>query len=183
MRANRSPGTLALPGTPASRPATRTGAPASRPATRTGAPASRPALRCLAAATLAVVALALTGVAAAQERTVWDGVYTEAQARRGDPVYQAECSECHGPAMEGIDMAPGLAGGDFVWNWDGLTLGDLFERIRISMPQANPTSVSRAQKADILAYMLEMSGYPAGDSELPTRARDLNRVAFHALQP
>ena len=182
MRANRSPGTLALPGAPASRPATRTGAPASRPATCTGAPASRPALRCLAA-TLAVVALALPGVAVAQERTVWDGVYTEAQSRRGGPLYQTECSECHGPAMEGIDMAPGLAGGDFVWNWDGLTLGDLFERIRISMPQADPTSVSRAQKADILAYMLEMSGYPAGDTELSTRARDLNRVTFHALQP
>ena len=130
-----------------------------------------------------MVALVLAGNAAAQERSVWDGVYTEAQARRGEPVYQAECSECHGPAMEGIDMAPGLAGGDFVWNWDGLTLGELFERIRISMPQADPTSVSRAQKADILAYMLEMSGYPAGDTELPTRARELNQVTLRALEP
>ncbi len=157
------------------------GAPGSKPASR-GVPAFTPAFRCFAAA-LAVVAVTVPGRAAAQELTVWDGVYTEAQARRGEPVYEAECSECHGPAMEGIDMAPGLAGGDFVWNWDGLPLGDLFERIRISMPQADPTSVTRAQKTDILAYMLEMSGYPAGDTELSTRARDLNRVTFHALQP
>lgn len=158
---------------------------------RVRAPASRPARphvrSTLAAVTVAVVtvmvALAVAGSAAAQERTVWDGVYTEAQARRGEPVYQAECSECHGPAMEGIDMAPGLAGGDFVWNWDGLTLGELFERIRISMPQADPTSVSRSEKADILAYMLEMSGYPAGDTDLSTRARDLNQVTLHALEP
>ena len=147
-----------------------------------GAPASMRAIRHVLAA-VAVVAVAAAGGSAAQELTVWDGVYTEEQARRGEPVYDAECSECHGPGMEGIDMAPGLAGGDFVWNWDGLPLGDLFERMRISMPQADPTSVSRAEKADILAYMLEMSGYPAGDTELPTRARDLNRVTFHALEP
>ncbi|MXZ72210.1 MAG: cytochrome c [Acidobacteria bacterium] len=152
-----------------------------------GAPASRPAFRCvlatLAFVVLGFVVVSAAGRPAAQELTVWDGVYTEAQARRGEPVYDAECSECHGPGMEGIDMAPGLAGGDFVWNWDGLPLGDLFERIRISMPQADPTSVSRAEKADILAYMLEMSGFPAGDAELSARARELNRVTFRALQP
>ena len=80
-------------------------------------------------------------------------------------------------------MAPGLAGGDFVWNWDGLRLDDLFERIRISMPQADPTSVSRAEKADIMAYMLETSGFPPGDTELSTRARELNRVTLRALEP
>ena len=146
-----------------------------------GAPTSMSASR-LAVLVLAVVALAAADVTA-QGPTVWDGVYTEAQARRGEPVYEAECSECHGPGMEGIDMAPALAGGDFVWIWDGLNLGDLFERIRISMPQADPTSVSRAQKAEILAYMLEMSGYPPGDTEISTRARDLERITFHALQP
>ena len=124
-----------------------------------------------------------TGVAARQARSVWDGVYTAAQARRGEPLYQRSCAECHGPDVAGGESAPGLVGGEFVWNWNGLSVGDLFERVRVSMPQAVPGSVSRQEKADILAFLFEANGLPAGDTELATRTARLAGISFLALRP
>src|SRR3989442_1483772 len=79
-------------------------------------------------------------VALAQEtqRTVWDGVYSPAQAQRGEAAFVQACSNCHGRTLEGADMTPALTGGAFMANWDGLTVGDLFDRIRISMPADRP---------------------------------------------
>jgi mono/diheme cytochrome c family protein len=123
------------------------------------------------------------GSAARQTQSVWDGVYTQAQAQRGEPLYGAACAECHGSDLTGIEVAPGLAGGEFVWNWNGLTVGDLFERVRISMPQADPNSISRQEKADILAYMLQVSGFPAGETEMASRTNQLRGVSFLAVEP
>ncbi len=119
----------------------------------------------------------------AQPPSVWDGVYTAEQAARGAPLYVGECAECHGEDLAGLDMAPALVGEEFLYNWDGLPLGDLFERLRVSMPQADPASVSRQDKADILAYMLEAAGYPPGDEELPRRARAMRDLLLLVLQP
>jgi mono/diheme cytochrome c family protein len=119
----------------------------------------------------------------AQQKTQWDGVYTEEQAKRGEPLYAEKCSSCHGPDMNGGEMAPGLTGGEFQANWNDLTLGDLFERMRISMPQNNPGSLSRQQNADILAAMLKKANYPAGTTELPTQTEMLNMYKFTATKP
>lgn len=119
----------------------------------------------------------------AQAKSQWDGVYTEEQAKRGEPLYSEKCSSCHGPDMNGGEMAPGLAGGEFQANWNDLSLGDLFERMRISMPQNNPGSLSRQQNADILAAILRKGNYPAGQTELPTQTEMLNMVKFLASKP
>src|SRR5262245_30223530 len=74
-------------------------------------------------------------------KSVWDGVYTSEQAKRGEALYAQSCAACHGNALEGGEMAPPLAGGAFNANWNGLTMGDLSERVRISMPQNNPGSL------------------------------------------
>ena len=71
-------------------------------------------------------------------KSIWDGIYTEEQATRGQGLYSQECASCHGGELTGGEMAPPLAGGEFLAGWDGLTVGDLFERIRISMPQNTP---------------------------------------------
>src|SRR6267378_2727448 len=71
-------------------------------------------------------------------RSVWDGVYTDEQAKRGAPLYSEYCSSCHGPTMSGSEVFPALVGGEFMSHWDGLPLGDFFERIRASMPQNAP---------------------------------------------
>ncbi len=120
---------------------------------------------------------------APQAQSVWDGVYTDEQADRGESLYQESCASCHAPDLSGGDMAPGLAGGEFVWNWSGLTVGQLFERLRISMPQENPSGVSRAQKADILAFVLRANGFPVGERELADRAEMLEQFMFEAVKP
>jgi quinoprotein glucose dehydrogenase len=134
-------------------------------------------------ATVAVLkAAAVRAQEPAQETTksVWDGVYTEEQANRGRQGYSDHCASCHGPELTGGEMAPALAGGDFLAGWDGLTMGDLFERIRISMPQDSPGSLSGQQNADILAFMLASNKFPAGQTELARDAMILKTIKFEA---
>src|SRR5205085_361797 len=95
-------------------------------------------------------------IAGAQDalRTVWDGVYTGPQAERGRGAFLEQCSNCHGRNLEGADMTPPLTGAGFMANWDSLTVGDLADRIRISMPLNSPGSLSRQEIADVVAYLL-----------------------------
>jgi mono/diheme cytochrome c family protein len=116
-------------------------------------------------------------------KSVWDGVYTEEQAKRGGPLYSEYCASCHGPELMGGEMAPALASGDFLSGWDGLTVGDLFERIRISMPQNAPGSLSGQQNADILAFMFSANKFPAGQTELSNSAMMLKAIKFEAKKP
>ena len=138
-----------------------------------------------AGAVVAVLAVCVAGpeVAARQVQSVWDGVYTVEQAQRGAPLYQQSCAECHGPDLAGGEMSPGLVGGEFVWNWNGLSVGDLFERLRVSMPQGEPNSVSRQEKADILAFLLQANDFPIGDMELANRTGMLAGINFLAQKP
>jgi hypothetical protein len=85
--------------------------------------------------------------------------------------------------MAGGEMAPGLTGGEFASNWNDLTLGQLFERIRTSMPQNNPGSLSRQQDADILAFILYKSSAKPGASELPTQTEMLNMIKYVGMKP
>ena len=136
-----------------------------------------------AGAVIGMLAVCSAGVVARQARSVWDGVYTAEQALRGAPLYQQSCAECHGPEMSGGEMSPGLVGGEFVWNWNGLSVGDLFERLRVSMPQGEPGSVSRQEKADILAFLLEANDFPVGDTELANRTAMLRGITFLVQEP
>jgi quinoprotein glucose dehydrogenase len=115
--------------------------------------------------------------------SVWDGVYSEDQAGRGKPLYVRECAACHGSSMSGGEEAPPLTGSAFIANWSGLTVGDLFERIRISMPEGRPGTLSRQQNADILAYMLSVNQFPAGKTELQRDTDRLKQIRFLAEKP
>jgi len=110
------------------------------------------------------------------DRSVWDGVFTDAQASRGKPLYARECAKCHGEELTGGEEAPPLAGEAFLSNWNGLTAGDLFDRIRKSMPQQAPGTLSRQQNADILAFMMMMNHYPSGKTELQTQTEILKQI-------
>src|SRR6266699_1265005 len=138
-----------------------------------------------AAVLVPMVAIAgLRAVVQAQPtKSVWDGVYTEEQAKRGSPMYSEQCASCHGPELMGGEMATPLATGDFISGWDGLTIGDLFERIRISMPQNAPGSLSGQQNADILAFMFNANKFPAGKTELPKEAGILKQIKFEVKKP
>jgi len=129
--------------------------------------------------------LLLNAVVHAQPPTksVWDGVYTQAQAERGRALYADQCASCHGSELTGCEMAPPLSGGEFMAGWDGLTVGDLFERIRISMPQNAPGSLSGQQNADILAFVFAANKFPAGDTEMPKEAGILKTIKFEVKKP
>jgi len=116
-------------------------------------------------------------------RTVWSGVFTAAQADRGGTVYAQSCANCHGAGLEGADMSPALSGAAFMASWNDLTLGDLFERIRISMPADRPGSLSRPQMADVIAYLLRANQFPAGATELPTDTPALRAMKFVVVKP
>ena len=119
----------------------------------------------------------------AQGGSVWDGVYTEAQAGRGEAVYHQECASCHGHALEGADMSPALTSAAFSSNWNDLSLGDLFERIRISMPMDRPGTLSRQQNADVIAYILKANKWPAGAVELARELVVLRQIKIEAVEP
>jgi len=125
----------------------------------------------------------VAGLLAAQTtRSVWDGVYTSEQAQRGAALYANNCASCHVSALGGGESAPPLTGGEFSSNWYGLTVGDLFERIRISMPADRPGKLTREQDADILAYMLSVSECPPGKVELERQTEALKQIRMEARQ-
>jgi mono/diheme cytochrome c family protein len=118
-----------------------------------------------------------------ESQSVWDGIYTEEQAKRGEDLCQKQCSTCHGDRLNGTGEAPALSGGRFLSNWNGLTVGDLFERIRKTMPPDMPKRLTRKEKADVLAYILSFNKFPAGKSELPHQLEWLKQIRFQETRP
>lgn len=116
-------------------------------------------------------------------RSVWDGAFTREQSKRGEALYGQHCSSCHGPDLAGNDEAAPLTGSAFLANWDGLSLGDLTERIRVSMPPNNPGKLSRQQIVDIISYMLSFNSFPAGKAELDPKAEALKEIRIEAAKP
>jgi quinoprotein glucose dehydrogenase len=134
-----------------------------------------------AASVLLVIAVIV--VSGQAQKTVWDGVYTEEQAKRGAEVYAEKCAMCHGDSLGGVESAPALTGPQFYATWEGENLNSLFERIRMSMPQDNPGSLSRTQNADIVAHMLHIGGYPAGSTPLEGQAGALTGIKVLTYKP
>jgi len=118
------------------------------------------------------------GLAAQTTRSVWDGVYSEEQSKRGSALYAKECASCHGTELTGGESAPPLVGDGFLSNWNGTTVGDLFERIRKSMPQDDPGRLSRQQDADILAFIFGANKFPVGKAELERETEVLKLIKF-----
>lgn len=123
-----------------------------------------------------VVMLAAVAALAQGGRTVWDGVFTADQAGRGKEVYGKQCSSCHGPDLTGGESAPPLAGPEFLSNWTGQSVGNLFDRTRQSMPANDPGKLTRAQAADVISYLLQANGFPAGKAEMDTQSEALKQI-------
>jgi mono/diheme cytochrome c family protein len=138
---------------------------------------------CFMRACIALAAVMTVELPAQQPRTIWDRVYTDEQAGRGQKLYAQQCAQCHGDGLTGVEAAPPLTGDMFNSNWEGVALSDLFERIRTSMPQNNPGSLTRAQTADILAHMLKVGGFPAGDTQLDGQQGALVQTKFVTYKP
>ena len=118
-----------------------------------------------AAYTIAAFATASALMHAQAQRTVQDGVFTDAQAARGQVVYTQRCATCHGAALEGA-QGPPLAGPTFVNHWQPDPLSALLTKIEKTMPADKPGELTAQQSADVLAHILKRGGFPAGRAEL-----------------
>jgi cytochrome c len=124
-----------------------------------------------------------TTTTTSSDQTTWSGVYSEAQAKRGETLYADKCSSCHAPDLTGLDQAPALAGSDFNTDWNDLAVNDLFDRIHISMPADKPGTLTRQEVADVIAFILQRANFPAGQTELSAQADVLKGIKFVAKKP
>jgi mono/diheme cytochrome c family protein len=107
---------------------------------------------------------------------IWSGVYTAAQADRGKENFEKSCSNCHNSDLNGSVRAPSLRGDRFMKNWVNESANVLFVKLRDSMPATYPETVSNETKIDILAYLLQVNGFPAGKSELKLDPKELDDI-------
>lgn len=128
-------------------------------------------------ATVTLLAAVSASVSAAQEagsepepRSVLEGVYTAGQADRGEEVFRTVCSACH--------VASAFHGPIFQRTWNGRAVYWLYDAIRNTMPQDNPGGLSPGEYLDVIAYVLELNAYPAGEEELPREDAELRRIRF-----
>jgi len=131
----------------------------------------------------AALALTTAGVLRAQTpagKTTNDGVFTDAQVKKGSDLYQQQCAACHDAQLTGSGTAPALAGTDFSANWKDETVGALFERIRATMPADNPGSLTRPQVSEMVAFILNFNKYPVGETELATDFEALKAIKITA---
>ena len=137
----------------------------------------------LVGATLGMVVMASLYGGAAQDKSIWDGVFTEEQAMRGMGTYQQECAQCHLDDLLGDGIAPSLIGAAFHFRWSDLSIGDMLVAIRTTMPQGAPASLSPRAYADIVAYLLQVNEFPTGDMELPTEVSELEAIIIKEEAP
>jgi len=131
-----------------------------------------------AGAAIGAAALSVAWAALAQPAST--GVYSKAQAERGAALYADNCARCHGPSMEGLDVAPPLTGGLFLGNWSGQPVAALAARIRTTMPLDHPGSLGLTASAEITADLLAANGYPAGPADMPTGVQALQALTIDA---
>ena len=123
-----------------------------------------------------------TATLIAQDQTIWDGVYTEEQAGRGQRTYEQECAACHLDDLMGDGIAPALVGSSFFFRWSDLSISNMYTAIRTTMRQGAPASLSPSGYADISAYLLQKNNVPAGDTELPSDTDDLEAIMITEAQ-
>jgi S-disulfanyl-L-cysteine oxidoreductase SoxD len=113
----------------------------------------------------ALICLAAIPVLSAQApKTVWQGAYTEAQAKRGEATYSAECARCHRDDLTGYNSV--LIGSRFMNDWREDTVDHFFSLVKQTMPRTAPSSLTDGQYLDIVSYVLKMNDFPAGAQEL-----------------
>jgi len=123
----------------------------------------------LALVTLALVAIASALMQAQTTRTVQEGVYTDAQATRGQAVYAQQCAGCHGAALKGA-QGPPLVGDAFLANRQGEQLFTLVAKVRNTMPLDAPGQLTAPQTSDLIAFVLKSNGFPSSRTELAADA-------------
>jgi mono/diheme cytochrome c family protein len=137
---------------------------------------------CAAGMGLSAVTLAAQVPGKTHETTIRDGVYTPAEAASGKAVYASQCSLCHLDSLAGGgNESPALKGAAFISDFDGKPLRSLYSRIISTMPSSDPGSLSDKETLDLVAYILQQNGFPAGKKALGSPDA-LNKIRFTPLK-
>lgn len=142
----------------------------------------RPIWGVVSAAVSCSVVSMLPAAALGQERarTIWDGVFSEAQAARGQKAYAQACAQCHADDLLGRDNAPPLVGEPFLARFDRSTADDVVLVVRQTMPQDAPDSLGSEAYVDIVSYLFKANGSPAGPADLAADRALLKQVLVTA---
>jgi len=137
-----------------------------------------------AGVSIGLIALAVSASVSlrAQQRSVKDGVYTDAQAVRGKAVFDLRCALCHGERLEGA-AGPPLAGDVFLGPRDSQPLSDVFDKINATMPADAPGTLTPQDVADLVAFVLQANKFPAGRTELAPATPLLKQITIAAASP
>ena len=136
-------------------------------------------------ATTCIVVAALATGSAQASRTTSEGVFTDAQQKRGEAIYARECSTCHGERLKGGEGSPPLTGTEFNDNWNNKTVAELFDKIRQTMPAPpeQPGKLTPQQTSDVVAHILNVDGFPSGSTELSSDLEQLKLVRIAVSKP
>jgi cytochrome c len=112
------------------------------------------------------------------KQSVWDGVYTDAQAARGERSYGRSCEQCHGADLSGdaVMEIPALSLDSFMTSWSGKSVKDLFDTVKRSMPKDRPGSLGTSAYVDVVSYLLQANRFPSGSRELPRTPEQLDGI-------
>lgn len=113
--------------------------------------------------------------AQAPSKSVKAGVYTAAQADRGQALYRSKCASCHAPNRFTDDL--------FYTSFAGKPLWEMFDVISDTMPEGNPGSLKPDEYVDVMAYLLKLNSFPSGDVELPVGKDALSAIVMEKPQP
>ena len=113
--------------------------------------------------------VAVAALQAPAAKSVWDGVYTNDQAERGNAAFMKNCASCH-------DLGSEFSGTAFTGKFNGQTAFDLFDTIRTKMPMDNPGGLTKENYIDIVSFMFKSNSYPAGDAELEAKDETLKQI-------
>jgi quinohemoprotein ethanol dehydrogenase len=106
------------------------------------------------------------------DQSASNGIFTEDQANRGKGLYNQTCRSCHTENLKGGDQVPPLVGETFMSHWQGRSVKDLFDRVRTTMPQNNPGSLSDQDYIDIISYLLQANDFPQGMDDLKSNSKE-----------
>ena len=112
----------------------------------------------------------LQGAPAAAVTTA-SGVYSVAQAKRGEQTYMNVCLACH-PAGTYTTEA-------FREKWNGAPLSDLFELVAATMPKHEPGSLATNDYVNVVAYLLKINGAPTGARDLPADEQAMKKIRIN----
>jgi len=117
-------------------------------------------------------------------QSVWDGVYTDAQAARGERQYGRSCEHCHGADMSGdqVEEIPSLVLDSFMTDWNGKSVRELFESVKRSMPKDKPGTLGTSAYVDVIAYLLQANKFPSGAKELSRTPEQLEPIVIERAQ-